>query len=639
MPTFSELLSQYIQRTGISDAELARGIGVRRQTIFRWKEGIVERPRHRDDVLQLAKRLRLTAAERDGLLIAAGFPPEQLPPLPEAQPEASAEPAATTPSPTPQETPNVSAPLGLHAAAPAAPQTDAAQTESAQSFTETPQTVSLSSTSSSRFNWFKNRTWWTLPAIGVLVLLIMGVGLNMDGLRHLLSAATPTPPAATPPVLTLHAPTPMPTATRYQIVADEGETLLLIATFANYAGNAGFNVAGRIEEALEQQIAAAQLTHTNVVVLDEVIGNATKAEAELAAAHAAMLLWGEYDNARVVVNFSVRGDLENPHLRRDLLALDELPTVINRDVPQQVRSLALFALGQLFRGDGQLEQSRTVLENALTLDPSLELRSKIYFYLGSLYGQGTEADLHKAVTAYSEVIALRPADANALYNRGLAYWNLYQLYSNSLDDLDSAIKDFGQTIVAKPSFAMAYLNRGAAYYVRSALDQSTDADGQRSDIQHAVADLGRIIHMQPENYDAYYNRGLAYIRAGNNTLWQADLAQARALAPPQRVGDIDVALCWGYALAQESQEALRHCQQARAADADRSDIEDSLGLIYAQLGDFEQSVDHFNSYLNWLKTQPPGYYNQYHSPRIAEWVVALAQGDNPITAEALDELR
>ncbi|MCB0093387.1 MAG: tetratricopeptide repeat protein, partial [Caldilineaceae bacterium] len=108
---------------------------------------------------------------------------------------------------------------------------------------------------------------------------------------------------------------------------------------------------------------------------------------------------------------------------------------------------------------------------------------------------------------------------NALYNRGLAYWNLYQLYSNSLDDLDSAIKDFGQTIVAKPSFAMAYLNRGAAYYVRSALDQSTDADGQRSDIQHAVADLGRIIHMQPENYDAYYNRGLAYIRAGNNTLW------------------------------------------------------------------------------------------------------------------------
>ncbi|MCB0145377.1 MAG: tetratricopeptide repeat protein, partial [Caldilineaceae bacterium] len=229
-------------------------------------------------------------------------------------------------------------------------------------------------------------------------------------------------------------------ATRYQIVADEGETLLLIATFANYAGNAGFNVAGRIEEALEQQIAAAQLTHTNVVVLDEVIGNATKAEAELAAAHAAMLLWGEYDNARVVVNFSVRGDLENPHLRRDLLALDELPTVINRDVPQQVRSLALFALGQLFRGDGQLEQSRTVLENALTLDPSLELRSKIYFYLGSLYGQGTEADLHKAVTAYSEVIALRPADANALYNRGLAYWNLYQLYSNSLDDLDSAIK-------------------------------------------------------------------------------------------------------------------------------------------------------------------------------------------------------
>ena len=39
MPTFSQLLKQYAERSGISDAELARAVGVRRQTIFRWKEG------------------------------------------------------------------------------------------------------------------------------------------------------------------------------------------------------------------------------------------------------------------------------------------------------------------------------------------------------------------------------------------------------------------------------------------------------------------------------------------------------------------------------------------------------------------------------------------------------------------------
>ena len=80
MATFAELLTEYVVRSGISDTELARSVGVRRQTIFRWKEGIVGRPRHRDDVLRCAQRLHLSAHEQDALLLAAGFPPEGGPP-------------------------------------------------------------------------------------------------------------------------------------------------------------------------------------------------------------------------------------------------------------------------------------------------------------------------------------------------------------------------------------------------------------------------------------------------------------------------------------------------------------------------------------------------------------------------------
>ena len=76
MLTFGELLIKYTERAGISDAELARTTGVQRQTIFRWKEGLVARPRYREDVLRIAARLRLTPEERDELLLAAGFPPE-----------------------------------------------------------------------------------------------------------------------------------------------------------------------------------------------------------------------------------------------------------------------------------------------------------------------------------------------------------------------------------------------------------------------------------------------------------------------------------------------------------------------------------------------------------------------------------
>ena len=76
MKTFSDLLSEFIQRIGVSDAELARRLGVSRQTIFRWREGRIQRPRYREDVLDLARKLRLTSEESDQLLVAGGFPPE-----------------------------------------------------------------------------------------------------------------------------------------------------------------------------------------------------------------------------------------------------------------------------------------------------------------------------------------------------------------------------------------------------------------------------------------------------------------------------------------------------------------------------------------------------------------------------------
>src|SRR5947199_2373975 len=79
MQTFAQLLTMYMLRTGVSDSELARTLGVSRQTIFRWKEGHTARPRSRDDVLRCAAKLRLNAEERDGLLLAAGFQPEMVP--------------------------------------------------------------------------------------------------------------------------------------------------------------------------------------------------------------------------------------------------------------------------------------------------------------------------------------------------------------------------------------------------------------------------------------------------------------------------------------------------------------------------------------------------------------------------------
>ena len=79
MSTFAELLTEYMARIGIGDAEMARRIGVSRLTLIRWKEGVTTRPRYREDVLKCADLLRLTPAERDSLLLAAGFSPDAAP--------------------------------------------------------------------------------------------------------------------------------------------------------------------------------------------------------------------------------------------------------------------------------------------------------------------------------------------------------------------------------------------------------------------------------------------------------------------------------------------------------------------------------------------------------------------------------
>lgn len=118
MSTFAELLKQYTARTGISDSELARAIGVRRQTVFRWKEGLSERPRQRDDVLRCATKLRLAPAETDALLLAAGFAPLN---APEPSLPAAGSPISPTAPPTLQAPSGPAADSDLATAAPMLP--------------------------------------------------------------------------------------------------------------------------------------------------------------------------------------------------------------------------------------------------------------------------------------------------------------------------------------------------------------------------------------------------------------------------------------------------------------------------------------------------------------------------------------
>ena len=59
-----------------------------------------------------------------------------------------------------------------------------------------------------------------------------------------------------------------------------------------------------------------------------------------------------------------------------------------------------------------------------------------------------------AIADYTQVLRLRPNDAEAYYNRGYAKENLGQY--------EAAIADYDQALQIKPDYAKVYSNRGAA---------------------------------------------------------------------------------------------------------------------------------------------------------------------------------
>ena len=285
MRTFAELLREYTARTGVSDAELARAVGVQRQTIFRWKEGLVARPRSAEDVLRLAGKLRLMPAERDELLLAAGFPPVSPPPVT----------------------------ISLAHVLPAEPDAAPVQAPAPPLIITTPRRRARPA---------------GIVVIGAVLLLIAVAAAGFWLVRR---AAYPR--------------------------AGAGETLIIIGQFANYTGGAqGYNVAGRVRETLERELAADRLAGVRAAEWPAVIAGADAAEAAADRAGAALTIWGEYDSGRVVARLTTAGAAAAPDTQRlEKLAAspDALSATINGALPEEVRYLALLTVGQVYveRGD------------------------------------------------------------------------------------------------------------------------------------------------------------------------------------------------------------------------------------------------------------------------------------------------
>jgi hypothetical protein len=242
--TFGALLREYAARTGISDAELARHLGVSRQTVFRWKEEHVAAPRDRERVLLCAARLRLTPDERDQLLLAAGFRPETPGPgaLVGGGPPAAISPAAESSGSAPREP----AAGALSEPAPRAPAVDASSGPA-------PREPAATAAHAGKMPLI-------LTAFAVAGLAIGALALRRD------TDARPLPARA-------------------------GESLILVAV-----GSIGAEPANPLRRALEREVVNLRLPRVRVDAWPEPLNAAAASEA-LQRSRASVVVWHERDNA------------------------------------------------------------------------------------------------------------------------------------------------------------------------------------------------------------------------------------------------------------------------------------------------------------------------------------------------------
>ena len=637
MPTFADLLTSYMARIGVGDAEFARRLGVSRLTLIRWKEGVTLRPRYREDVLRCAELLRLGPDERDGLLLSAGFSPVDAPQPEDAQ------------------------------AAPSSADVDEANK------TDEHQPLAQEAEPDSGVHGSRTRKKPLVLAVA-LVVLLAAVGAGGGAVIFMSGPGHPT--------------------------AVDGESLILMAEFANYtAGQQGFNVRGRLKQEIDQEVRKSGLSTIRTAEWPMTIASESAASDAGQRAKAAIVIWGEYDSGRVMATFTIPEGRSDTH-QQLVVDIDsspsDLPTTINIDLPDEVRSLALLTLGQLYLDRSDFDHAKTVLVQALgrpPIDP--DTLASLRYRLGLAYLGGELADLDEAIWLFTQVLAVKPRSADTYSSRGLAYSERGRKGDSAL-----AVRDLSQAVAISPDSESSFVNRAAIYLERgwprdsdlalgdletalSINPRSTNAlvnraaayldRGGEGDLERAFDDLEQAIDIQPGLAAAYINLGNAYLdKGGESALKSAakELTLAIELAPDSpvahfnrglvnsalqdwdlstsdflraqalRPNDIktNITLCWHLGIRQEPHRAMPYCDLAVSMDPSGLPL-DSRGLVYAVMGRHGEAIHDFQDFLLWVDLSvKESCRAQYRDSRLA-WMEELRAGKNPFDQETLVELR
>lgn len=418
------------------------------------------------------------------------------------------------------------------------------------------------------------------------------------------------------------------------------ETLILIATFTR---GEGMQEAKPQDEIKAGILAAAKEMSNNdpkinlrvVIVPSQLEGDEQAPAAALGKRYnASLMIWGNETAVRTTVNFL---NLKQPKASASNVKISETERsqmadpkayvqLVTRDLPNQMRFLALFAVGQAYYQKGKVgyESSFKAIDSAvrtqLPVSQTVTGLADAYFRLGWLNHE-LKRELTQTIKLYDRVIDLDANYAWAYNNRGGIYAFLKQ-YKRAIQDYDKAIdldknlagvyynrgsayvglmqyehaiQDYDKAINLDKNITWAYYGRGVTYY-------------DLKQYERAIRDFDKTIAIDKNFAWAYYNRGLAYHILEQYALAIQDYNKAIDLDK----NDVEVYSKRGNTYFRLKQYALAIQDYDKAIDLDRNFAVayKNRGLAYARLNQYERAIQDFDKAIDLDRNDSAAYNNR-----------------------------
>lgn len=225
------------------------------------------------------------------------------------------------------------------------------------------------------------------------------------------------------------------------------------------------------------------------------------------------------------------------------------------------------------RDRGEYRQVVSLVDEALKKQPPVNAKSA--FYSERCYAMQRLANNKQAIADCSEAIRLVPATKSARAYRAFSYSSLGQS-ENAVADLTVALR-------------LGYSYRADIYFRRAEAYQDL---GKK---KKARLDYENVLRAQMDGGFDYFLRAKANSRLGNYKAAANDFAAAKKRTAPDASQLNDSA--WFEATCPDARfrdgmMAVRDAIQALKSNPSNSNMLDTLGCAYAELGDFQRAVSY-----------------------------------------------